>query len=309
MAVFSADSFAQLLNSYTLSDGPPRQLSVPKLSQLAALREVTVSGTLIPKRLTHIQPDGSTRYQSIPHKTGGTYIVEDDGDIHFCLGTDPDAVHVPCELQHAADWKATFNGAVGKQVTVSGFFRCLFEHPGFDPREDAHIFEIHPVRAVDFGDGKGLSNVDVGRPDDKSIHRWLDPYDLNQTDRAMEVSYDAFGTATFSGFGQGDENYTEEPGQISSIDLTPGSPQPSTFVFTGDNILNPDNKTKRPLRAYCLKNTTAARQLETLADGDRVTLLSLRNIDLSAAMSNAYAISLLAIDIQPAGAPASSPAR
>lgn len=299
MAMFSADSFAQLLNSYTLNTAP-RRLSVPKGSQLATLRDVTVSGTLVHRRLTHIQPDGS-RTEKVP-AAGEQYVLEGDGDIHFCLGTVDDAVHVPCELQHAQDWLTTFNGAIGKQVAVSGLFRCLFEHPGFEPHDDAHIFEIHPVRAVDFGDGQGLVNVDVGRPDDPSIHQWLSPNNLNQSDNRMAVSYDAASdTATFSGFGQGDENYTEEPGQISNIDLTPGSPEPATFVFTGDHILNRDI-TSRPLTAYCLKNTTAARQLEALTNGARVTLLSLRNIDLRGTMSGQYVISLLAIDIQPISA-------
>src|SRR5437879_3130011 len=49
----------------------------------------------------------------------------------------------------------------GSQITVSGFFRCMFEHPGFRAIDDAHVFEIHPVRAVSFGGSIRSFNADA----------------------------------------------------------------------------------------------------------------------------------------------------
>ncbi len=284
----SAAGLAKLINAYTVTRRP-NTLTIPKAKQLAGLRDVTMKGTLIHKHLGHIDADGSSRTFTVPSKGKGQYTTEaNDGDIHFCLGTVDDAVHIPCELQHGKDWVATFNQAIGDTLVVSGFFRCLFEHPGFSGGADAHIFEIHPVRAVDFG--SGTQGFDVDKPDDPAIHEWTDQ--LNTSDANTQVEYDDTTDAlTFSHMSGRDTNYVHVVGSVGDIQLKSGASEPSEFTFTCDAITN-------PVRVFCMKGTSAARQLETVNEGDSVEMVGLRNIDLSEAVKGNYVISLLGIDIQ-----------
>src|SRR5437879_1437831 len=111
-----------------------------------------------------------------------------DGDLHYCLGTQQLKPHIACELQNAKAFVGLFNQAVGTKISVTGFFRCLFEHPGFRANDDAHCFEIHPVRAVTISGQVHAFDVDV--PDQDSIHTWLKPNPLNNQDNKIKVKFD-----------------------------------------------------------------------------------------------------------------------
>jgi hypothetical protein len=165
----------------------------------------------------------------------GAYTLEGDGDLHFDLGTRQLDPHIPCELQNAKAWLTTFQQSVGQNLTVSGFFRCLFEHPGFSANDDAHIFEVHPVRAVTIGSQMQAFDVDI--PDQPSIHTWTNPHPLNQQDNRIQVQYDsASDTLTFTGMDGQDENYVSVTGRISGADLKENSNQPATFQFDSPDI-------------------------------------------------------------------------
>jgi hypothetical protein len=68
---------------------------------------------------------------------------------------------------------------------------------------------------------------------------------------------------------------------------------PSSFTLTSHDITN-------PIQGYCLQGTTAALQLSQLqAKGTTsISIVALRNIDLSQALLGHYVINLLAIDIK-----------
>lgn len=284
----AATDLAPLVNAYAIRAGPPKQIIVPKASVLAALQEITLGGTLLAKQVIAIDPGTGTRTVSLG-ADGGKYRIEADGDLHFCVGRRALTPHVTCELQHAAPWLATFQSAQGTVVGATGWFRCLFEHPGFDANDDAHIFEIHPVRTVTLA---GMSQAfDVGLPDPASIHTWTSPHPLNVQDDRIRVAYDrAVDTLTFTDMDGQDENYVHVPGSVSNVRRGTGD-SPSTFTLTSPEV-------GHPLQVIAMPGTRADKQLGNLAT-PRVALVGLRNIDLSAALSGRYVINLLAIDIQP----------
>ncbi|HVH15167.1 MAG TPA: hypothetical protein VNA15_05545, partial [Candidatus Angelobacter sp.] len=172
----AAIQLAALVNSYTINLGPPKTIIVPNASKLATLQEVSVDGILLPKQ--SIQLDPRTNKRTITAIPVGYTINASDGDLHFDLGTRTLQPHITCELQNATPHLSQFRNSVGQPITVDGFFRCLFEHPGFLSNDDAHIFEIHPVRAVVLG-GKS-QNFDIAIPNQKSIHTWTSPHPLNK---------------------------------------------------------------------------------------------------------------------------------
>jgi hypothetical protein len=169
-----------MCNAYRYTGSGPAdwELEVPSATSLAKLGDVTVSGGLVAKELARIAP-GSARRRYVRDPKG--YVIEPlDGDIHFQLGGRRSrSGHIGCELQNATSAElAAFNAAVGMAMTVGGFFRCLFEHPGFQTQTaDAHIFEIHPVRLIDPLAGKSRSfDVDIPKstgdpPVGRSAHR------------------------------------------------------------------------------------------------------------------------------------------
>lgn len=287
-ATITAAQLAPMLNAYTISAGPPRTITVPNASVIAKMQDITVSGQLLNKQ--RVAYDLKTNKRSAPTSGGGGYTKQEmDGDLHFCLGAKQGQPHIACELQNAAAWIATFNAARGKAIAVSGFFRCLFEHPGFDVKDDAHIFEMHPVRAVNIAGSIQPFNVD--KPGQKETHTWKSPYDLNQQDGKITVKYDkAKDTLTFSNMDGRDENYIDIGGTVSNIRLSANPPNPSRFMLTSPDI-------SHSVEAFALHGTTAERQLTQLK-GTKVKMTVLRNIDLSAALQNRYLIDLLAIDIQ-----------
>jgi hypothetical protein len=290
MSVLNATEFAPLLNGYSITVRPKKAITIPQASQLSDLQDITITGTLLPKQLVSL--DQQTNARTV-RGTGKPYRPEaNDGDLHFCLGFAEGEPHIACELQNAKSWIKTFNDAVGEQITVAGFLRCLFEHPGFRKNDDAHIFEIHPVRAVTIG-GQVLP-FDVDVPDQDSIHTWAKPFPLNNQDSRIQVEYDKQNdTLVFSGMDGRDENYVIESGAVSKIALNSSTAQPAQFIFDSDDI-------GHRIQVYCMKGTSAVKQLGAVNEGDTITMVALRNIDLRQALKGTYAICLLAIDIQQA---------
>ncbi len=288
-ATLIASRLAPLLNDYTIDPGPPRTIVVSRASELASLQDITVSGTLLKKQFVTIDPKTDRRSAVLASKGGSYTISSGDGDLHFCLGDVQLQPHIACELQNAKAWLSKFNQAVGKQLIASGFFRCLFEHPGFNPKDDAHIFEIHPVRAVSLDGQIQAFNVDI--PEQKSIHTWTKPRRLNVQDGHIKVSYDkAADKLTFVGMDGMDENYVSVKGAISGVKLNATGGPPASFTLTAREI-------GYPIHVYCLQGTTVARQLRQLKRKE-VTMVALRNIDLAQALLDRYVINLLAIDIK-----------
>src|SRR5256886_16371722 len=183
----TATDLAPLVNAYTIGTGPTKTISIPNASAFAALQDVTVPGTLIKKNVILRKPRTGRRQVSLGAR-GGTYGIETDGDLRFFLGARPLQPHITCELQNAKAWLATFQSAVGQPITVAGFFGCLFEHPGFASNDDAHIFEIHPVRAMTLAGQILPFNVDIS--EQRSIHTWSSPNPLKVQDGRIRVAYD-----------------------------------------------------------------------------------------------------------------------
>ncbi len=278
-----------LVNGFSLRMGPPKAIIVPQASSLAALQDVDVSGVLLKKQVIGLDPRTGRRRVSLG-ANGGAYQIEADGDLHFCLGVKQGQPHITCEVQHASPWLSTFQGSVGQPITATGFFRCLFEHPGFDANDDAHIFEIHPVYAVGFP--AGPQNFDVGIPDPESIHTWSSPRPLNVQDGKIRVAYDK-GTdvLTFTNMDGQDENYVRVSGNVSQIRPSPGGTVPASFILSSPDI-------GHPIQVLALPGTNAARQLKQLTTTS-IVLIGLRDIDFVRALVGKYVIRLLAIDIQP----------
>lgn len=293
MTTLTSADLAPFVNNYTITKGPPKTIVVGGISKMdiASLQNITVNGTLLNKQFVRLDPETNERHIVSP-AGGGKYSAEaGDGDLHFCLGTENGGPHIACELQNAKAWVSTFNQSIGNPISVSGYFRCMFEHPGFRSNDDAHIFEIHPVRAVDI-DGH-IQAFDVDVPKQDAIHTWTDPHPLNEQDSRITVQYDnASDTLTFSDMVGQDENYVQVTGKISQINLNDNTDLPASFRFDSPDI-------GHTLQAYCLQGTTATSQLSQLRENTNVSMVTLRNIDLKEALQNRYIISLLAIDISP----------
>src|SRR2546425_1650470 len=285
----TAAQLSTLVNSYTINPGPPKSIIVPNASKLASLEEVSVSGVLLPKQFIRVDP--RTNKRTVAVDPAGYTISAGDGDLHLDMGTKSLQPRITCELQNATAYLSQFKKSVGMSITIDGFFRCLFEHPGFLFNDDAHIFEIHPVRTVTFT-GK-TQNFDVGIPDQKSIHTWTSPHPLNNQDNRIKTSYDPTrDTLTFIGMDGQDENYVRVPGTINQVQLNSSNGSPASFVLTSPDI-------GHPVKVNSLKNTKASQQLAQLKTS-KVSMIALRNIDLMEAIKGKYTINLLAIDIQPA---------
>ena len=285
----TANGLAPLLNTYTISSAPPRTIVVAEASKLSGLSDITVSGKLLKKQLVKLDLGTGKRTAALAAGSGVYKAEPGDGDLHFCLGIKQGQPHIACELQNAKAFLAIFNNGIGRTISVSGFFRCMFEHPGFRANDDAHIFEIHPVRAVSIGGSIHSFNVDI--PEQKAIHTWTQPHNLNDQDNRIAVRYDkAKDTLTFSGMDGQDENYVHISGSVSNVKLNANTATPASFVLDSTDI-------GHPIQVYALQGTSAARQLRQLK-ASAVQMIALRNIDLSQALKSKYVINLLAIDIQ-----------
>jgi hypothetical protein len=290
MSALKVSLLVPLLNSYLL-DPEAKTIVIHHASKLVSLQDVTVAGQLLKKQYVRLNTATGMRTARLA-AGGGAYKAESgDGDLHFCLGTRQLRPHIACELQNAKAWLSSFKNSVGDEILVSGFFRCMFEHPGFRRNDDAHIFEIHPVRAVNLG--RGLQTFDVDIPEQKAIHTWTDPYPLNDQDQRIQVAYDKRqDTLTFTGMSGEDENYVWVSRSASKIRLNASDGTPAIFTFFSDEI-------GYEIQVLCLQGTSAARQLRQLK-GKSVKMVGLRNIDLRQALKGRYRINLLAIDIQEA---------
>jgi len=292
MTVSTAAALTKLVNSYAVRTAAPKTIVIPKASQIAALHEVTVTGILLKKQLVTLDLATGERTAALAANDGMYKPTPGDGDLHFCLGTQQLQPHIACELQNAKSFVSLFNQAVGTKISVTGFFRCLFEHPGFRSNDDAHCFEIHPVRAVTINGRVQPFDVDV--PDQDSIHTWLKPHSLNKQDDKIEVKFDkAKDALTFTNMDGSDENYVRVSGTISKIKIASSPGRLSSFVLTSSDI-------GHPIEGFSMTGTTAATQLKALKqDGaTEVEAVVLRNIDLPAALTGSYKINLLAIDIK-----------
>ncbi len=288
----TASDLVPLVNGYSISPGGDRRIAVPKASALAAFREITVQGTLLRKQIVTLDLATNQRSANLAGH-GGTYATSPDGDIHLCLGTNQGDPHMGCEVQNARSWVAQFNAAIGQEITVTGFFRCLFEHPGFRSNDDAHIFEIHPVRAVSIA-GQILA-FDVDVPDQASIHGWNTPHSLNDNDDRIRAQYDKpADILNFNSMAISDENYVHVSGVISNIKLNDAVVGPAELTFDSPEI-------GHTIQGFCLQGTTAFKQLEQLGEGATVNMVALRNIDIPQALNGQYRINLLVIDIQLGG--------
>jgi hypothetical protein len=293
MLTLTSSELATFANSYTIDSGPPKSITIynAKKMRLQELKDITVSGTLLGKQYVRLDKNSGERTVDVGAGGGKYQRQSDDGDLHFCLGTTQGKPHIACELQNAKAWISTFNQSIGSSLGVSGFFRCMFEHPGFNIRDDAHVFEIHPIRAVSI-DGN-IFSFDVDRPDQSSIHNWTSPHDLNEQDSKVTVVFDeANDTLTFSNMVGQDTNYVDVKGTINQINLNENNELPSSFKLSSQQI-------GHPIQVYCSKGTSAAVEIRNLNENDSVSMIALRNIDLEAAFSNLYVVNLLAIDIMP----------
>jgi hypothetical protein len=231
MNTFSAAKLTPLFNGYSIRAGPPRTIIVPKASALAGLQDITVSGTLLKRQVVTL--DEKTNGSTAKLLGSGGYIKQEaDGDLHFALGIKQLQPHIACELQNAKAYLSMFNQSIGKPISISGFFRCMFEHPGFHQNDDAHIFEIHPVRAVSLGGAIHAFNVDI--PEQKAIHTWDKPF---PQDGRIKVAYDkAKNTVTFTGLDGMDTNYEHVKGNVSVVQLNATGGAPASFTFTSPDI-------------------------------------------------------------------------
>ncbi len=282
----NSTDLAPQLNAYTIAGGGAKRIVIPGASKLPQLQEISVTGRLLPKQFIAIDPKTSKR--TVSADPNGYSINPNDGDLHLDIGPSGLQPHITCELQAATRYLSTFTSAVGQQVTVGGFFRCLFEHPGFATNDDAHVFEVHPVTQATVA-GKALT-FDVGIPDQQSIHTWTSPHPLNTQDSRIQVRYDQSNdTLTFSGMDGSDENYVRVSGTISQLQLSGGL---ATFVLSSKDI-------GHSIQVLCLQESNARKQLAALK-GSKVSMVGLRNIDLAQALQGRYVINLLGIDVAPA---------
>src|SRR5262249_22720651 len=87
---------------YSPMPGATKGITVPHASTFDGLREVTVSGQLLPKQVVTL--DLKTGKRTASQLGDGSYKPSSDGDIHLCLGTKPRQVHIACEVQNTKAW-------------------------------------------------------------------------------------------------------------------------------------------------------------------------------------------------------------
>ncbi|MBI3638713.1 MAG: hypothetical protein HY223_00165 [Thaumarchaeota archaeon] len=291
MPVINAVTLSPLLNNFKIKNDGTKTIVVSKASEIKSLmlKEITVNGKLLDKR--YVRFDTNTHKRTVVKPKSTKYSIETgDGDIHFCLGYSDLQPHIACELQNAKKMLSDFNKSIGNSISVTGFLRCMFEHPGFKEKDDVHIFEIHPVRVVNL-DGQPRAS-DVDKPKQDAINTWLKPWDLNKRDKNTNVVHDdKKDTLTFTGMAGMDENYVRVEGTVSQIDLNSNMNKLASFTFDSPDI-------KHSVDVYCLPETTAERELGQLKNNQKVSLIALRNIDYEQAFHNTYAINLLAISFE-----------
>ena len=302
MTKLTAADLARWINDYIPTRGDPNRITVRNVNRLVSFVEVQVTGVLLKKQLAiAIDQDGNRSFRL----SGGANATDKgkytrttgDGDLHFCLGTKNNAVHVPCEIQMVTNaMLKLINDSRGQRISVTGFFRCLFEPGGINQNQntDCHIFEIHPVRALTIAGETHTFEVDS--PDDAGVHDgWEhDGVSLSETDSQVSVQPSGK-TLVFSGMPTdtkgGDVNYVRVQGRVSHVRHMASEGGIVRFTFSSDAV-------GHDLQGICLPYTTASREVQD-ATGNQVTLTALRNIDLKKALNGEYQINVLAIAFDP----------
>ena len=274
------------LNNYVLQSDPPKTIVLQRASRLVGVEQVTVSGRLLKNQIIHADPKtGRRRIVLGPER--GKYIIREDGSLRFCLGVKQFQSHISCELTEGAALALLLNKTVGQKVTVSGFLHCLFDEPGFQPTEDAHLFQIHPVRAISLSGS--LLSFDSAAPGRSAVQEWTST--LSERDDRIQVQYwKGTDTLVFSNVGGREQRYVRVSGGIRNLKLNLNRNRAAWFTFDSPQI-------GKPVRVSCLQGTNAASQLQNL-QSDRVSMVALRHVDLNEALKDRYAIRLLAIDMQ-----------
>ena len=141
MTKLTAADLARWINDYIPTRGDPNRITVRNVNRLVSFVEVQVTGVLLKKQLAiAIDQDGNRSFRL----SGGANATDKgkytrttgDGDLHFCLGTKNNAVHVPCEIQMVTNaMLKLINDSRGQRISVTGFFRCLFEHGGINQQD------------------------------------------------------------------------------------------------------------------------------------------------------------------------------
>jgi hypothetical protein len=299
MVKFTVAQLASYINNYIPTKGHPNRVTVKGLGRVAPLLEVEITGNLLKKQLAITIDAQGKRSFRLAAQNGKYKRTTGDGDLHFCVGTQNNAVHVPCEIQAATnDLILEFNDHVGEKVSVTGFFRCLFEHSGIvqTQNSDCHIFEIHPVRAVTLGGTTHTFEVDA--PAEPGIHDgWMrGTVSLEDTDKLIKIRQQPSALA-FEGVQSdvrgGDVNYVRVRGAVRGVKTLSGEGGALRFTFTIDDT----GAHGKDVECICLPHTSASRDAHK-ADGHNVTLVALRNINLKKALTGKYVINLLAIQFE-----------
>jgi hypothetical protein len=283
----NAVRLAPLLNRYLVQAGSPTTIVIPQASQLARIQETTVRGILLKNQMINWDPRTLRRRVALG-KRGGRYALEANGSLAFCVGVKELQPHVVCRIQDAAAWLLCVNQSIGKRVSVGGFLRCSFGRAGLTSSDNVHIFEIHPVCAVEIG-GE-LCSCELTVPV-STVQDWAS--ELNRLDERRQVRYwEGSDMLVFSNVEPEEEQYVRLAGQASDITLNISTNHPAWFILKSSDVA-------RQVKVTCLQGTRAAHQLRNL-NSPRVTVVGLRSIDLARAMEERYRINLLVIDIQPA---------
>jgi hypothetical protein len=283
----NAVRLAPLLNRYFISAGGRYSVSIPHASQLLKIQEITVRGILLQNQSMTWKPLLLKR-RVVMGKQSGRYSLQQDGSIAFCIGIKSLQPHIVCRLHRAAPWLFRLNQLIGERVAVGGFLRCSFDDAGFNVGDNAHIFEIHPVRNLEIGGQLHGFELEVAAP---GVQDWS--AELSKLDERREVRYwKGSDSLVFSNIDAETSNYVRVAGYASDITLNVSTNRPAWFILSSTNIA-------RQVKVKCLQGTRAAFQLRDLGS-TRLRVIGLRSIDLARALEGRYRINLLAIHIEPA---------
>jgi hypothetical protein len=225
-----------------------------------------------------------------PHRisSGG-----DDGDIH-ASGRDT-AIQLPLVVEIAnagmESQKPAMDAMIAAEGTakipLAGTWRLWFEHAGKDPQiqgkkvpkpDDTnpdHVFELHPLSAVNGNDCTPSFQV-------------IPDYDAYDAQRAFAEEYEKLsctirvtGTAIQIESKKAGINYTQFRMQLV------GKPKKGTdnALFVLANVFDINDEEEKmntsPVRMVFVDGTPAAQAVAELHDGDRMNLLGIPRVDLS----------------------------
>jgi hypothetical protein len=170
---------------------------------------------------------------------------------------------------------------------VSGILRCSFAEAGIQRDHDAHIFEIHPVQAVNLA-GE-LHGLEIPKPD--LAEQWTTG--LSVRDAQIKVQYwKGSDILVFRNVEGQDPDYVRLVGRLLNKVLIGSRNRMGRLTVTNAEV-------NRRTHVFCLPGTRAARQLRALKSSE-VSIVGLRSIDIREALRDRFVVNLVAIDIQPA---------